>query len=170
MSGTQILGSRSIQGWAGWDVIGSGNFNGDDSPDLLIRHHSEGWHGVWYMGGAGNAEIVGSQGITVWDGWDLKASGDFNGDGRTDLVVQHQTEDWFGILYLNDDQQVVSSQSINGWADWNIIGASDLNNDGQTDLLIEHQSQPWNGVWYMEGNQIVSSSGLSPWAGWEITG
>jgi len=85
-------------------------------------------------------------------------------------VAQHQTEDWFGILYLDSNQQIASSQSIAGWADWNIIGTSDQNNDGQADILIEHDSQPWNGVWFMAGNQIVGSQGQAIWSGWDVSG
>jgi len=169
MQGNTVQYSQGIAGWDDWEVIGVGNFNGDGTPDLMVRHQSQPWYGTLYMGGGDGNLVIASQGINVWEGWDVKATGDFNNDGRAELVVQNQTEDWFGILYLDANQQIVSSQGIVGWADWNIIGASDINSDGQVDLLIEHQSQPWNGAWHMDGNQIVSSQGLSTPAGWEIT-
>jgi len=165
-----IQSSQSILGWQDWDIISTGNFNDDGTEDILIRHQSQPWYGIWYMGGSDGSQIVSSQGIAMWDGWDIKGAGDFNQDGRSDLVVQHQTEGWAGILYLNDNQQIVSSESIPGWTDWNIVGTADLNNDGQVDLLIEHKKQPWDGVLYMNGGQVASSAGLSTWDGWQITG
>jgi len=168
MQGNTVQYSQGIAGWDDWEVIGVGNFNGDGTQDLMVRHQSQPWYGTLYMGGSDGNLVIASQGINVWEGWDVKATGDFNNDGRADLVVQNQTEDWFGILYLDVNQQISSSQGIVGWADWDVIGASDINSDGQVDLLIEHQSQPWNGAWHMDRNQIVSSQGLSTPAGWEI--
>jgi len=169
MNGANIQSSQGIAGWQDWNVVGSGYFDSDNTQDLLVRHDSLGYYGVWYMGGDNGNQIVRSQGITPWDGWDIKATGDFDNDGKADLAIQHQTEDWFGILYLDENQQVVRSESVAGWADWNITGSSDLNNDGKADLLIQHDSQPWRGVWHMNGSQIISSQGLAAWAGWEVT-
>ncbi len=168
LQGSGIQSSQSIVGWEDWDIIGTGNFDNDGAQDLLIRHQSQPWYGVLKMGGENGNEITGSQGILPWAGWEIKATGDFNNDGQADLVMQHQTENWFGLFYLDANQQIIDSQGVAGWADWDVIGASDLNNDGQTDLLIEHQSQPWDGVWYMNGNQITGSQGFSTPSGWEI--
>jgi len=167
MDGANIQSSQGISGWAGWDAIGVGNFNNDGTQDILIRHQTEDWYGVWNMGGADGSQIQSSTGINVWEDWDIKATGDFNGDGKADLVAQHQTEDWYGILELNANQQIVASQSVAGWAGWDIIGTSDQNEDGQTDLLIKHQTEGWQGAWLMNGNQITGSQGLGVWQGWE---
>ena len=167
MNGPNIQSSKSIPGWTGWDIIGAGNFNDDGTDDILIKHPTQGWYGVWYMGGADGSEIQSSQGISMWSGWDVKGAGDFNGDGRAELIAQHQTQDWYGILELNSNQQIVSSQSIAGWAGWDIVGTSDQNEDGQADLLIKNRAQGWKGVWFMDGNQITGSQGLNIWQGWE---
>jgi len=170
MNGSDIQSSQGIPGWAGWDIIGTGNFNNDGTDDILVRHQTQGWHGVWYMGGANGAEIQSHQGIDVWADWDVKGTGDFNGDGRAELVIQHQTQGWHGLLELDSNQQIVGSQSIVGWSDWDIVGTSDQNEDGQTDLLIQHQTQPWQGALLMNGNQVVASQSLNIWQDWQTVG
>jgi len=168
--GSAIQRSEVIQGWAGWDILGTGTFSENQTPDLLIRHPSQGWYGVLTMGGQNGNTVTGSRSLTMWSGWDVKALGDFNGDNRSDLVIQHQSEDWFGIAFLNEQGQIESSQSLLGWAGWDIIGSSDVDNDGHSDILIRHRAQGWTGAWLMQGNQITDSVSLQPWAGWEITG
>ena len=167
MDGSTIQSSQGITGWAGWDIIGAGNFNNDGTDDILIKYQTQDWYGVLNMGGADGSQAQSSTGIAVWAGWDVKGAGDFNGDGRMELIAQHQTESWYGILELDANQQIVGSQSIAGWAGWDIIGTSDQNEDGQTDLLIKNQAEGWNGVWLMNGNQITGSQGLNVWQGWE---
>ncbi len=167
MDGSNIQSSQGIVGWSGWDIIGTGNFNNDGTPDILIKHQTQDWYGVWNMGGADGNIIQSSNGINVWAGWDIKGAGDFNGDGRTELVAQHKTEGWHGIFELNAEQQIVSSQGIAGWAGWDIVGTSDQNEDGKTDLLIRHQTQGWQGAVLLNGNQVTGSQGLNIWQGWE---
>jgi len=168
--GTNIQSSQSITGWDGWDIVGSGNFNDDGTEDLLIKHQTQNWHGVLYMGGTDGSQVISSQGITVWDGWEIKGVGDFNGDGRADLVAQHSEQGWHGILELDDNQQIVSSTSIAGWSGWDIVGTSDQNEDGQTDILIQNQTQPWTGALIMNGNQVARSQGINSWSGWQVAG
>ena len=170
MNGPNIQSSQGISGWAGWDIVGAGNFNNDGTDDILIKHQTEDWYGVWYMGGSDGSEIQSSQGINMWSGWDVKGAGDFNGDGKAELVAQHQTEDWYGLLELDSNQQIVNSQAIAGWAGWDIVGTSDQNEDGQTDLLIQNRVEGWQGAWFMSGNQITGSQGLNVWQGWEAVG
>jgi len=170
MNGPDIQSSQGIPGWADWDIVGTGNFNNDGIDDILVRHQTQGWHGVWYMGGADGSQIQSSQGINVWSDWDVKGTGDFNGDGRAELVIQHQTQGWHGLLELDGNQRIVGSQSIVGWSDWDIVGTSDQNEDGQTDLLIQHKTQSWQGALLMKGNQVIASQSLNIWQGWQALG
>ncbi len=167
MNGSTIQSSQGIAGWAGWDIIGAGNFHNDGTQDLLIQHETQNWYGILNMGGENGSQVQSSKGISFWEGWDIKGAGDFDGDGTSELVGQHQTEGWYGIFELNAEQQIVSSQGIAGWTGWDIVGTSDQNEDGKTDLLIKHPTQGWQGTLLMNGNQITGSQGLNIWQGWE---
>ncbi len=166
-SGGQIQSSQSIVGWTDWDIVGGGHFDGDRQSDLLIRHRTQNWHGVLHLGGVQGNEVLASQGLNLWTGWELKTTGDFDGDGRADLVVQHETENWSGILGLNDQQQIVRSQGIESWEGWDIVGASDLNQDGQLDLLLEHPELNLQAAWWMDGSRMTAAQGLTNGQGWD---
>jgi len=166
MKGGEIQSSQSIVGWTDWDILGSGDFDGDRQTDLLIRHRTQGWHGVLQLGGEQGNQVVGSQGLVMWDDWEVKAIGDFDGDRRADLVVQHQNQNWSGILSLNDQQQIVGSQGIESWAGWEISGTSDLDQDGQLDLLLEHPELNWKAAWWMDGDRVTAAKGLDNWQRW----
>lgn len=73
-----------------WKIAGAGDFNGDRRPDLLFRHETQGALAVWFMSGSrmyDNAWLVPS---SVPDTqWKIVAVTDMNGDGRADIIWQH---------------------------------------------------------------------------------
>jgi glucose/arabinose dehydrogenase len=84
---------------AGWNLLASGDFNGDHIGDLMWQHASSGATAEWLMAPTGG---VGSMLSTpAAQGWNLIASDDFNGDGTTDLMWQNElngtTSEWLMI-------------------------------------------------------------------------
>ncbi len=130
---------------SGWDVfdriIGSGDFTGDGRKDLVARKLDG---TLWLYAGTG---VVSSSnegyrpGVKIgnfgWGAFDsLIAPGDFDGDGRPDLLAR-MTD---GSLWLypgaGNGSIGVSRQIGTGWNVYDrIIGAGDYNGDGKNDLL-----------------------------------
>jgi hypothetical protein len=54
MNGANRIGTKSLDDVPdiGWKIVGTNDFNGDGSPDLMWRHSKTGKNGVWYMNGA----------------------------------------------------------------------------------------------------------------------
>jgi len=73
-------------------------------------------------------------------GWTLAGTGDFNGDGKTDLVwynsVTHQFTEWTSTGSGFTPNAYVGG----GTAGWNLVGTGDFNGDGKTDLIWQNGS------------------------------
>ena len=100
-------------------------------------------------------------------------SGDFNGDGKDDILWRHLTNgtNW---LYLMNGTQVLQSSPINTVTDqnWRIAAIGDFNGDGRDDILWRHDISGANWIYLMNGNQIIQSSLLNfvTDPNWEIVG
>ena len=72
-----------------WDVIGVGNFDKNDTVDVLVRNVNGSWrlHSLTDVSSvAFNAKSVAFRAGTNWRD---EATADFDGDGQTDLLLRH---------------------------------------------------------------------------------
>jgi hypothetical protein len=94
--------------------------------------------------------------------WQIKGIGDFNGDGRSDLLWRDKAT---GITYtwLMNGAAVTSSgyTAAQGDNSWTIQGVGDLCGDGKADIVWRHTSGALY-IWQMNGTAVVSSSYLPP--------
>ena len=67
-----------------WQVKGTGDFNGDGKSDILWQG-DDGTPAIWLMNGAQSTWVgaVGPFASGALAGWQIKGSGDFNGDGKS---------------------------------------------------------------------------------------
>jgi RHS repeat-associated protein len=131
-----------------------GDFNGDGRTDLFLQsvEEDEDWNYVFIAEGDGSFPTDPSQG---WDNsnipWDKSKRhiilGDFNGDGRTDILAQAQSAEYGNYLYLADESghfgdshQSWSSSEYNWDREQRYIITGDYNGDGKTDILLQGRS------------------------------
>jgi len=175
MDGNTIVSQGSILtvGDTDWQVAGSGDYNGDGKSDILWRHigagTGTGQNHIWFMDGL----TIASQSTVnfVSTDWEIKGSGDLNGDGKSDILWR-RTSDGRNHVYLMNGNLIASQGTINTVPlNWVIAGTGDYNGDGKSDILWRNTSNGRAHMYLMNGFAIASQGtvGTVPLA-WEIRG
>lgn len=78
--------------------------------------------------------------------------GDFNGDGRVDLLWQNRADGRLAAWFMNGttaaDNAFLTPDRVADTA-WHIVGSGDANLDGLPDLYWQHQTTGALSIWYM---------------------
>ena len=153
---------------APWNIVGSNDMNGDRKPDIIWYNAATGATQVWHMDGhkvSGRATVVDENGSAILIGppWSIVGSGDFNGDGKTDLLWHNAstggTQTWhmngtaiIGRATVVDER---GSQIAVGLP-WRIVGSNDFDRKGTADILWHNGATGHTQMWLMNGHAIVS--------------
>ena len=87
---------------------------------------------IWFMNGT---QVVSTPGLgNVPTSWSIVGTGDFNGDGKTDILWR-DTDGDVAIWFMNGTQVVSSSDLGNVPTNWSIAETGDFNGDGKSDIL-----------------------------------
>jgi len=82
-----------------WKVVGTGDVNGDGKDDLVVRR-DDGWITDWLGTDSGSFTNNGANtALFLSTDWKIASIGDFNGDGREDLLLRQDSgwiTDWLG--------------------------------------------------------------------------
>jgi len=85
----------------GWNVVGAGDFLGNGFDDLVYQRQSDGLVEIQYLNGntaVGGGAIVNNP---LGAGWQVVGVGDFNGDGKADLLYRNTTTGVTQVQFLN---------------------------------------------------------------------
>ncbi len=101
----------------------------------------------------------------------ISYSGDFNGDGRQDILWRNTQTGEVRIWYMNGATILSDDHVANVGLDWKIAGIGDFNGDGISDILWENTVSGSIAIWIMKGDTLVYEyQQPSPGFQWSITG
>jgi uncharacterized delta-60 repeat protein len=105
----------------------------------------------------GNIVVIGNNGIARYLGAsDTKpVKNDFNGDGKTDVVVRNQATGENAIIIMDDTvvSDIVFSTPVLD-LNWTIDGAGDFDKDGKPDIVLRNGKTGQNAIALMDGTTL----------------
>jgi hypothetical protein len=145
-----------------WQVAATGDFNGDGRDDIVFRHTSgtvSEWLGQANGGYISNHANASAQ---VGTDWKIIGAGDFNGDGRDDILWRNTSgalTDWLGQANGSFAGNAAASTSVG--TNWHVVGIGDYNGDGRDDLAWRDNSGGFS-EWLGQGDgSFVSNHGIA---------
>jgi hypothetical protein len=112
---------------------------------------------------AGNSPVaLGKQGVFVAPGpapaCPPQVKGDFNADGRADLVWRHNATNRYMLWTMNGTQRGGAAWiAPDPGAGWQVVGSDDFNRDNKTDLVLHNTTTGEVQFWTMNGATRLGS-------------
>jgi serralysin len=172
-NGRFVDNQLTINPGTSWHVVGTGDFNGDGRSDVLWRN-DDGTMRDWLA--QANGSFVGNFAnfnVNPGASWHVVGTGDFNGDGRSDVLWQNdsgQVTDWLG----QPNGRFVDNQlTINPGTSWHVVGTGDFNGDGRSDVLWRNDDGTMRD-WLAQANGSFvgnfANFNVNPGASWHVVG
>ena len=160
MNGAVVQSTAPLPGAApGWSLAGMGDFDGNNSVDLLWRNDAApAQHWIYLMA---NQTIIGSAPLTVGAGYRATYIADFNADGKADIVWENNANGRW--LYSMNGTVVSAAHALPGAAaGYKLVGVGDFNGDARADLLWQNALSPANHyIYLMSGNAIIGGGAVA---------
>ena len=137
------------------------DFDGDGRTDLLWRNSGgDGMNGLWFMNGA----TVTTTGLlpTVAgpfeaNGWSVAAHGDFNADGRADVLWRSENGDM--AVWLVNGTTLTGGAFLPAVASpWTVVGVGNFDAALGDDIFWRNTTTGENAIWFMNGTAISGAA------------
>lgn len=157
------LGTSSLA----WIVNAAGDFNGDETDDVLWRNTGTGDVLTWTMSDGGLARW--SNFGASSNAWQANAAGDFNGDGSDDVLWRNNDTGEVLTWTMSSGQPASWSSFGVGSSSWQTNVSGDFNGDGTDDILWRNNDTGHVLTWTMSDGRLAgwSEFGASS-ANWQV--
>ncbi len=176
MNGTSQINGQVFDPSPGpsWRVIGTGDFNGDHFSDILWQNTATGQASIWETAN-GRDDLLsrGTLSATPGPTWRAVGAGDFNGDGKADVLLQNKSTGQVSVWEMDGTTRIGGGAADpNPGPSWRAIGTGDFNQDGFADILFQNAGTGQVSIWEMHGNTRIGGGAVSaiPGPSWHAIG
>jgi|GEM_PF-717161 len=173
MNGTSVTSTVTLPDpGPTWHTIATGTFFGGGQADILWQN-DDGLPAIWQMNGtsiqSGAVITIGVKQADPGPSWHAIGAGDFNGDGKSDILWQNN--DGLAAIWEMNGTSIDSFAVLpNPGPTWHAIGVGDFNGDGDADILWQN-SDGAPAIWEMNGMSIIGAAVLpNPGTSWHAIG
>jgi len=156
-------------------IVKPDDFDGNNKSDILWQNN-DGTPAMWSMNGA-SATAVGGVGpfgpfpFNPGPSWHIKDNGDFNDDGKSDILWQN--DNGTPSIWLMNGfaaQSTGAAGLFNPGPSWHIKATGDFNFDGPADILWQNDDGT-PAIWLMNGLTVLingPAGAFNPGPSWQI--
>jgi RHS repeat-associated protein len=138
----------------------SGDYNGDGKADVLLKNPVFTTTPVFLSNGDGTWSVSNNESLWINDANTTVISGDYNGDGKTDVLLKNSVFTTTPVFLSNGDGTWVVRNNGTLWindANTTVI-SGDYNGDGKTDVLLKNPVFTTTPVFLSKGDGTWSVS------------
>ena len=135
-----------------WRLAALADLNGDDRDDVILRHADGRWMYHAMNGHRSQHDDRGALNLTRGANWRIAGSGDFDGDGKDDLLLRSVDGRW---RHYRMDGRVgaVALSELPVEIEWRLAGIGDLDGNGSDELLLRDTDGAWRYYHIDEGGR-----------------
>jgi hypothetical protein len=135
-----------------WHIVSSQDFTGDGKGDILWVRNTTGDASLWTMNDGALSTFYSATQGHMGPEWTSVGSGDFNRDGKADLVWTHAGNI---AIWQMDGPNLTAFANPSGHMgpEWHVKGIGDFNGDGYSDI-IWHSDTGAIADWSMSGTAL----------------
>lgn len=163
MNGTAVTNTIDLPGLvnSNYYIQGTADMNNDGVTDIIWRNQSTGANAIWLLNASGLVASTVDLPALPNTSYSIQATGDFNNDGKADIVWRNQSTGANAVWLMNGTlySSTVDLPSLPN-SSYRIGGAGDFNNDQKPDILWRNYSNGANAIWLMNGTSFSSTVDL----------
>ncbi|MFH1395967.1 MAG: FG-GAP-like repeat-containing protein [archaeon] len=166
MNGANVVESKVIAETVGTEftILATEDFDNDKKSDILFHNTNTGYLYLWFMDGLNYTSVEGINysGTSIQvssSDWDFSGIGDFDNDGKSDLLWQQSSGSRGVYGWLMDGSKITENKAITESLSsaFDLLGVGDFNGDKKSDILLHSASTGQLYLWVMDGLSYIST-------------
>ena len=148
-----------------WSLAAITDLDLDNQPDIIWHHARSGKTVAWFLRvdtARQKVQLRDSQLLAQRNArWRPVGAGDFNNDGRYDLVWQKDDIGLTQVWHLNETAKLSVANLPSPGASYRFVAAVDADEDGQADVIWRNTEATSSQLWHMNRNVMRSITAIA---------